>query len=134
MPSWETNCIEDWETKVNAIVEETIKKIWDGDLGIPSKSKMYFEKLKEKAKQTVGEIFKTSICLFMVASIMNPIRGNSKIWKKSRLIELFPASEGFCLSRFTKEKGCCYWIRIFYEFIKADEFSLNIQNDIPLAK
>jgi hypothetical protein len=23
MPSWETNCIEDWETKIDAIVEET---------------------------------------------------------------------------------------------------------------
>jgi hypothetical protein len=28
MPSWKTNCIEDWETKVNAIVEETFQGIW----------------------------------------------------------------------------------------------------------
>jgi hypothetical protein len=26
MPSWETNCIEDWETKVDAIVDETINE------------------------------------------------------------------------------------------------------------
>ena len=26
MPSWETNCIEDWETKVDAIVEETLNE------------------------------------------------------------------------------------------------------------
>jgi hypothetical protein len=26
MPSWETNCIEDWETKIDAIVDETINE------------------------------------------------------------------------------------------------------------
>ena len=48
MPSWETNCIEDWETKVNAIVEETIHEDMSVISGIPSWVQMYFEKLKEK--------------------------------------------------------------------------------------
>ena len=48
MPSWETNCIEDWETKVNAIVEETIKENMAVISGIPSWVQMYFEKLQEK--------------------------------------------------------------------------------------
>ena len=58
MPSWETNCIEDWETKVNAIVEETIHEDMAVISGIPSWVQMYFEKLKEKANKPVGEIFK----------------------------------------------------------------------------
>jgi hypothetical protein len=45
MPSWETNCIEDWETKVNAIVEETINEDMAVISGIPSWVQMYFEKL-----------------------------------------------------------------------------------------
>ena len=45
MPSWETNCIEDWETKVNAIVEETIKQNMTVISGIPSWVQMYFEKI-----------------------------------------------------------------------------------------
>ena len=43
MPSWETNCIEDWETKVNAIVEETINEDMSVISGIPSWVQMYFE-------------------------------------------------------------------------------------------
>ena len=58
MPSWETNCIEDWETKVNAIVEETFSEDMTVISGIPSWVQMYFEKLKEKGNKPVGEIFK----------------------------------------------------------------------------
>jgi hypothetical protein len=36
LPSWETNCIEDWETKVNAIVEETFHENMAVISGIPS--------------------------------------------------------------------------------------------------
>jgi len=49
LPSWETNCIEDWETKVDAIVEETINQDMGVIAGIPSWVQMYFEKLKEKS-------------------------------------------------------------------------------------
>ena len=58
MPSWRTNCIEDWETKVDAIVKETINENMSVISGIPSWVQMYFEKLHEKAGKPVGEIFK----------------------------------------------------------------------------
>jgi len=51
MPSWETNCIEDWEHKVDTIVEETLTKNMTLIGGIPSWVQMYFEKLKKKNKQ-----------------------------------------------------------------------------------
>ena len=47
MPSWETNCIEDWETKVNAIVEETFHENMTVISGIPAWVQMYFEKLQQ---------------------------------------------------------------------------------------
>jgi hypothetical protein len=58
MPSWDTNCIEDWETKVNAIVEETFHENMTVISGIPSWVQMYFEKLYQKGGKPVGEIFK----------------------------------------------------------------------------
>ena len=69
MPSWETNCIEDWETKVDAIVAETIKEDMTVISGIPSWVQMYFEKLATKANKPVGEIFK-NFNLFTYAHLL----------------------------------------------------------------
>ena len=97
MPSWETNCIEDWETKVNAIVNETINEDMAVISGIPSWVQMYFEKLKEKAHNPVGEIFK-NFNLFIYGGVnYEPYRAKFEnlIGRKVDSIELFPASEGF---------------------------------------
>ena len=55
LPSWETNCIEDWETKVEAIVGETIDEDMGVIAGIPSWVQMYFEKLKERSGQSIRD-------------------------------------------------------------------------------
>ena len=57
LPSWETNCIEDWDTKVNAVVEETVNEDMSVISGIPSWVQMYFEKLIEKTGKSISEIF-----------------------------------------------------------------------------
>ena len=127
MPSWETNCIEDWETKVNAIVEETINEDMSVISGIPSWVQMYFEKLKEKANKPVGEIFK-NFNLFIYGGVnYEPYRAKFEnlIGRKVDSIELFPASEGFFAYQDSqKEKGMLLLLNsgIFYEFIKVDEF------------
>ena len=127
MPSWETNCIEDWETKVNAIVEETINEDMAVISGIPSWVQMYFEKLKEKRNKPVGEIFK-NFNLFIYGGVnYEPYRAKFEnlIGRKVDAIELFPASEGFFAYQDSqKEKGMLLLLNagIFYEFIKADEF------------
>lgn len=127
MPSWETNCIEDWETKVDAIVEETIQEDMAVISGIPSWVQMYFEKLKEKANQPVGEIFK-NFNLFIYGGVnYEPYRAKFEnlIGRKVDSIELFPASEGFFAYQDSqKEKGMLLLLNsgIFYEFVKAEEF------------
>jgi phenylacetate-coenzyme A ligase PaaK-like adenylate-forming protein len=127
MPSWETNCIEDWETKVNAIVEETFSEDMTVISGIPSWVQMYFEKLKEKGNKPVGEIFK-NFNLFIYGGVnYEPYRAKFEnlIGRKVDSIELFPASEGFFAYQDSqKEKGMLLLLNsgIFYEFIKADEF------------
>lgn len=127
MPSWETNCIEDWETKVDAIVEETINENMSVISGIPSWVQMYFEKLQQKTNKPVGEIFK-NFNLFIYGGVnYEPYRAKFEnlIGRKVDAIELFPASEGFFAYQDSqKEKGMLLLLNtgIFYEFVKSDEF------------
>lgn len=127
MPSWQTNCIDDWETKVNAIVEESFNQNMTVISGIPSWVQMYFEKLKEKTHLPVGELFK-NFNLFIYGGVnYEPYRAKFEelIGRKVDSIELFPASEGFFAYQDTqKEKGMLLLLNagIFYEFIKSDEF------------
>ncbi|OXA94456.1 GH3 auxin-responsive promoter family protein [Flavobacterium hercynium] len=128
MPSLATNCIEDWETKVNAIVEETISEDMTIISGIPSWVQMYFEKLQEKSGgKTIGELFK-NFNLFIYGGVnYEPYRAKFEkmIGRKVDSIELFPASEGFFAYQDSqKEKGMLLLLNsgIFYEFIKTDEF------------
>jgi phenylacetate-coenzyme A ligase PaaK-like adenylate-forming protein len=127
LPSWETNCIEDWETKVNAIVEETFDQDMTVISGIPSWVQMYFEKLYQKGGKPIGEIFK-NFNLFIYGGVnYEPYRAKFEnlIGRKVDAIELFPASEGFfAYQESQKEKGMLLLLNsgIYYEFIKSDEF------------
>ena len=127
MPSWETNIIEDWETKVDAIVEETYNEDMTVISGIPSWVQMYFEKLQQKEGRKVGDVFK-NFSLFIYGGVnFEPYRAKFEnlIGRKVDSIELFPASEGFFAYQDSqKEKGMLLLLNagIFYEFIKADEF------------
>lgn len=127
MPSWETNCIEDWETKVDAIVEETFHENMTVISGIPSWVQMYFEKLQQKGNKPVGEIFK-NFNLFIYGGVnYEPYRAKFEnlIGRKVDAIELFPASEGFFAYQDSQnEKGMLLLLNsgIFYEFVKAEEF------------
>ncbi len=127
MPSWKTNCIEDWETKVDAIVAETANKNMTVISGIPSWVQMYFEKLEKERNMPVGEIFK-NFNLFIYGGVnYEPYRAKFEnlIGRKVDSIELFPASEGFFAYQDSqKHKGMLLLLNsgIFYEFIKSEEF------------
>lgn len=137
MPSWETNCIEDWETKVNAIVDETLKENMTVISGIPSWVQMYFEKIIEKTGKKVGDVFK-NFDLFIFGGVnYDPYRAKFEnlIGRKVDSIELYPASEGFFAFQDKQdEKGMLLQLDsgIFYEFIKADEFFENNPKRITL--
>ena len=127
MPSWETNCIEDWETKVDAIVGETINENMTVISGIPSWVQMYFEKLQKEKNKPVGDIFK-NFNLFIYGGVnYEPYRAKFEnlIGRKVDSIELFPASEGFFAYQDSqKDKGMLLLLNggIFYEFVKSEEF------------
>ena len=127
LPSWETNCIEDWDTKVNAIVEETIHEDMSVISGIPSWVQMYFEKLIEKTGKSISEIF-PNFNFFIYGGVnFEPYKNKfeSLIGKKIDYIELYPASEGFIAYQDSQQaEGMLLQLDsgIFYEFIPATEF------------
>jgi hypothetical protein len=127
LPSLETNCIEDWESKVDAIVEETISENMTVISGIPSWVQMYFEKLQERSQKPVGTLFK-NFNLFIYGGVnYEPYRAKFEnlIGRKVDSIELFPASEGFfAFQDVQNEKGMLLLLNsgIFYEFIKTADF------------
>lgn len=127
MPSWKTNTIEDWETKVEAVVDETVKEDMSVISGIPSWVQMYFERLQARTGKKVGEIF-PNFNLFIYGGVnYEPYRAKfeSLIGRRVDSIELFPASEGFLAFQDKQDvRGMLLLLDsgIFYEFIKADEF------------
>jgi hypothetical protein len=137
LPSWETNCIDDWETKVNAVVEETKDQDMTVIAGIPSWVQMYFEKLQETTNRNIGELFE-NFELFIYGGVnYEPYRKKfeSLIGRRVASIELFPASEGFfAYQNSQKDKGLLLLLNagIFYEFVKADEFSSENRKRITL--
>lgn len=127
MPSWETNCIDDWETKVEAIVDETLPEDMTVISGIPSWVQMYFEKIQSKTGQKVGDVFK-NFNLFIFGGVnYEPYRSKFEnlIGRQVDSIELYPASEGFfAFQDKQNEKGMLLQLNsgMFYEFIEADTF------------
>ncbi len=127
LPSWETNCIEDWDTKVDKIVEETLPENMTVISGIPSWVQMYFEKLIDKTGKNISELF-PNFNFFIYGGVnFEPYKNKFEtlIGKKIDYVELYPASEGFIAYQDTQtEKGMLLQLNsgIFYEFIPANEF------------
>jgi len=127
LPSWETNCIDDWDTKVSHIVKETLHQDMTVISGIPSWVQMYFEKLHEKTGKTISELF-PNFNFFVYGGVnFEPYKSKFEklIGKKVDYVELYPASEGFISFQDSlTEKGMLLQLNsgIFYEFIPAKEF------------
>lgn len=133
MPSYATNCIEDWEEKVNAIVEETFNEDMTLISGIPPWVQMYFDKLSEKAGGLkIKDIFK-NFSLFVYGGVnYEPYRAKIEaiIGQKIDAIETYPASEGFIAYQDSQKDKSLLLLAdagMFYEFIPADEY----YNDNP---
>ena len=126
MPSWQTNCIEDWEQKVDAIVEETRHEDMRLISGIPPWVKMYFERLKAKSGKSISELF-PNFSLFVYGGVnYEPYRDalEQLMGKKVDSVELYPASEGFiAFQDQLDQRGMLLQLNagIFYEFVEADK-------------
>jgi len=128
MPSYATNCIEDWETKVDAIIEETVNQKMTLISGIPSWVQMYFDRLLEKTGvATISDIF-PHFSLFVHGGVnYDPYKGifEKLIGRNVDSIETYPASEGFIAYQDSQNvEGLLLVLNsgIFYEFIPVSEY------------
>ncbi|HUR10647.1 MAG TPA: GH3 auxin-responsive promoter family protein [Flavitalea sp.] len=126
LPSYETNCIDDWETKLDKIVLETINQDMRLISGIPPWVQMYFDRLMVLTGKKIGEIFPSFSVLVHGGVNFEPYKARlfESIGNKVDAIETFPASEGFMAFQDTRNaEGLLLNTNsgIFFEFIKASE-------------
>lgn len=126
MPSYETNCIEDWETKLGKIVDETIHQNMTLISGIPPWMQMYFDELIKRSGKKVGELFPNFNVMVQGGVNFEPYKAKlfESIGRKIDTIELFPASEGFFAFQDSQEaEGLLLNTNsgIFFEFVPAGE-------------
>jgi len=126
LPSYETNCIEDWEQKLDAIVAETVDQDMTLISGIPPWMQMYFDRLEATTGKKIGELFPNFNVMVQGGVNFEPYKAKlfESIGRKIDTVELFPASEGFFAFQNTQtEPGLLLNTNsgIFFEFIPAEE-------------
>lgn len=138
LPSLETNLIEDWETKVDAIVKETEKQDMTIISGIPPWLIMYFEKLIDRNGKKITDLFPNLQLIITGGVNYEPYREKMQelLGKQVDTIQTFPASEGFFAFQDDYEKEGLLLLTnhgIFYEFIPLEQYGRfdSAQRDIP---
>ena len=127
LPSYETNCIEDWEEKLERIIDETINQPMGLISGIPPWVQMYFDRIQARTGKTIQEVFPTFDVFVYGGVNFEPYRAKlfESIGRRIDSVELYPASEGFIAYQDTQtEEGLLLLCHtgIFFEFIPADEY------------
>ena len=127
VPSYQTNCIEDWEEKLERIIDETLDQRLGLISGIPPWVQMYFDRIRDRTGKDIKDVF-PDFSLFVYGGVnFSPYRKKlfDSIGKKVDSLELFPASEGFfAFQDLPDSEGLLLLLNsgIFYEFIPAEEF------------
>ena len=127
LPSYETNMIEDWETKLDRIIDETIDQPMSLISGIPPWVQMYFDRIQQRTGKKIKDVF-PDFSVFVYGGVnFEPYRAKlfDSIGKRIDSIETYPASEGFIAFQDSQtEEGLLLLADsgIFFEFIAADEF------------
>ena len=126
LPSYKTKCIDDWETKLEHIVSETINQDMRLISGIPPWMQMYFDRLEEKSGQKMKDLFPNFSVLVHGGVNYEPYRQKleQSIGKKIDSVETYPASEGFIAFQNTQyDEGLLLNTNsgIYFEFVPANE-------------
>jgi len=126
LPSYETNCIDEWETKLDKIVDETVRQNMTLISGIPPWMQMYFDRLMEVSGKQIKDLFPNFSVLVHGGVNFEPYKDRllDSIGKPVDTIETYPASEGFFAFQDSRqEEGLLLNTNsgIFFEFIPATE-------------
>lgn len=126
-PTYTTNCIEDWEEKLDRIIDETITTDMTLISGIPPWVQMYFDRIQARTGKKIKDVF-PNFSMFVYGGVnFEPYRAKlfDTIGKKIDSVETYPASEGFIAYQDTQhEEGLLLLLNsgIFFEFIPAEEY------------
>ncbi|MBQ1968407.1 MAG: GH3 auxin-responsive promoter family protein [Flavobacteriales bacterium] len=136
-PSFKTNCIEDWESKVEAVVDETIGENMTLISGIPSWLQMYFERLMNRSGKKIGEMFPGFSLMVTGGVSYEPYRARFEemIGRKVDILQTYPASEGFMAASDSPNADDMLLevhSGIFYEFIPVEEYGRADARRLPL--
>lgn len=126
LPSFETNCIDEWETKLDKIVDETVEQDMTLISGIPPWVQMYFDRLMDRTNKKIGELFPNFSVMVQGGVNFEPYRAKllDAVGRPVDIIETFPASEGFMAFQDSqKAEGLLLNTNsgIFFEFVPAEE-------------
>ena len=127
LPSYETNCIEDWEEKLERIIDETLNQNMSLISGIPPWVQMYFDRIMTRTGRYIKDVF-PDFSMFIYGGVnFEPYRARlfESIGKKIDSIETYPASEGFIAYQDSQySEGLLLLLKsgIFFEFIPAAEY------------
>ena len=133
-PTYATNCIEDWEEKLDRIIDETINTDMTLISGIPPWVQMYFDRIQARTGKKIKDVF-PNFSMFVYGGVnFEPYRAKlfDTIGKKIDSVETYPASEGFIAYQdlpagrhgTQNEEGLLLLLNsgIFFEFIPAEEY------------
>lgn len=126
-PSYVTNCIEDWEQKLDKIIDETLHADMTLISGIPPWAQMYFDRIVARTGKKIKDVF-PNFSMFVYGGVnFEPYRAKlfETIGKKIDSIETYPASEGFIAYQDSQQaEGLLLLLNsgIFFEFVPAEEY------------
>lgn len=127
LPSYATNCIEDWETKLDRIIDETIQQPMSLISGIPPWVQMYFDRIVARTGKPIKDVF-PDFSVFVYGGVnFEPYRAKlfDSIGKQIDSIETYPASEGFIAYQDTQTQPGLLMLLdsgVFYEFIPVEDY------------
>jgi hypothetical protein len=139
LPSFETNCMEDWEQKLDKIVDETMGEDMTLISGIPPWMQMYFDRLQERTGKKIGDLFPHFSVMVQGGVNYEPYKSKltESIGRNIDTIELFPASEGFfAFQDSQQEHGLLLNTHsgIFYEFVPVADINQEHPSRLSLAE
>ena len=140
-PSNQVSLMSDWETKMQAIVDETIKEKVTSLAGVPSWMLVLLnDVLKTTGKSNISEVWPDLEVYFHGGVSFEPYRnqyqniiGNSKM----KYYEIYNASEGFFAAQDANSiDGLLLMLDygIFYEFIPMSTYGTPREKIIPLSE
>lgn len=127
LPSYTTNCMDDWEAKLDKIIDETLPENMSLISGIPPWVQMYFDRIQARTGKKIKDVF-PDFSVFVYGGVnFEPYRAKlfESIGKKVDSIETYPASEGFIAYQDSqKAEGLLLLLNsgVFYEFIPAEDY------------